>query len=226
MIKHIASELLMCGLKQFPVVGSAVEFIQGVQGRCQNADFGTRLSMLERFLSNRNPAEAAMVDFFTKLKSSNQNIEGLTRSIAQLQSLGNRGFSVPIFERLFQGNGHLSNLKDNPQMYGRVLGDRDILDSSKILVFIQADKLRIVEVAPFMFAQLMLDHEFSTPTIVGKGDVWALPAKQSQSNLAFVEENEGIELVANDSISFDFGDPGVIALDDEDEMDFEIVLDG
>ena len=108
----------------------------------------------------------------------------LSEEIRNLRQIQEQGWNPSLFEGLFLNSSHLEELKLNPHHYGRILGDHDVVDPEKgIHVLLDADKTRIVELAPFAFSQLLAHQAQGVPdaTIhVGEG-VWAFPILENRA---------------------------------------------
>ena len=95
-MKRVASELLMCGLKNLPFVGTAVEVVEGVRSRHEMLAHADRLAAAENLLTRmekglRDLVEKEIRTALDNLRRSNLDGPTLTQEIRNLQEIRRAG---------------------------------------------------------------------------------------------------------------------------------------
>jgi hypothetical protein len=178
----VASEVLMCGLKRAPVVGTAVELMDAIRLKYELVGQGERLAEVEAQMSRfeRNQRDFVAQEIQTILQNFGRpNLSGpaLTEEIRNLRQIQEQGWNPSLFEGLLLNSSHLEELRKKPHHYGRILNDHDQMDPNGIHVVLDADRMRILEILPFAFSQLLEHQEKGVPHArmqVGEV-VWAFP---------------------------------------------------
>jgi hypothetical protein len=180
-VKMVASELLMCGLKNLPFVGTAVEVIEGVRSRHEMLIHADRLAAAEDRLSRMERGLRDLVEKETRTAIdtlSRPNLDGptLTQEIRNIQEIRAQGWEPTLFEGLLRNSSHWHELRRHPHQYGRVLSSAEKVERDNIHVLIDADSTRILELAPYAFSQLLSGQSIGSPKaeIVSAQDVWAV----------------------------------------------------
>jgi formylglycine-generating enzyme required for sulfatase activity len=183
-VKLVASELLMCGLKSLPFVGTALEVVAGVRSRHEMLAHVDRLTAAEQ---KQTRMETGLRDLVKKeitavLENlSRPNLDGptLTQEIRNLQEIRAQGWEPTLFEGLLANSSHWQELHCNPQNYGRILSGPETVNRESIHVLIDADSTRVLELTPFAFSQLLAGQALGAPkaTLLSAQDIWALPVE-------------------------------------------------
>ena len=167
-LQMVASEILMCGLKQVPFAGPAFEVLDSIKLKHELVGQSDRLAEIEGNLSRFERAQRDLVaqeirTILDNFRCPDLSGPALTEEIRNLRQIQEQGWNPSLFEGLFLNSSHLEELKRNPHHYGRILGDHDPVDPEKgIHVLLDADKTRILELPPFAFSQL-LAHQARGP---------------------------------------------------------------
>jgi hypothetical protein len=184
-IKLVANELLMCGLKNLPVVGSAVELIEGVRSRHELLAIHGRVAAVVAQMTRveKTVRDAVEKEIRTALANlSRPNLDGpsLTNEIRELQEIRRQGWEPTLFDGLLAKSAHWEELHRTPQNYGKVLSDRDAVNRDNIHLLIDLESTRLLELTPFAFSQLLARQPLGTPKaeFVSAQDIWALPADE------------------------------------------------
>jgi len=180
-MKMVASELLMCGLKNLPFVGTAVEVVEGVRSRhamLAHAASEERLSRMEQGL--RDLVEKEIRTALDNLGRPNLDGPTLTQEIRNLQEIRSQGWEPTLFEGLLGNSSHREELHRNPQNYGRILSGPEAVNRDSIHVLIDTDSTRVLELTPYAFSQLLAGQAVGAPKaeVISAQDVWAMPAEQ------------------------------------------------
>ncbi len=190
-VPMVASEILMCGLKNVPFAGAAFEVLDALRLQHQLLGQADRLAELERKRSDADRAERDRVardmqTILEDLRLPNLSGPALTEEVGKLRQMQDQGWTPSLFEGLLANSWHREQLKRNPQMYGRLLGDHDLVDPSNGLhVLLDVDKTRILELSPFAFSHLLAHQARGIPEarIQASEGVWAF-LKQEKAVLA------------------------------------------
>jgi hypothetical protein len=186
-VKMVASEIMMCGLKRTPIVGTAVELLDSIRLRHELVAQADRVAEVEAKMSRfeRGQRDLVAEEIRTILNSFQRpdlSGQALTEEIRNLHQIQDEGWSPSLFEGLLLNSSHLTELKSNPQHYGRLLADHDQADPAKgIHLLLDADKTRILELPHFAFSQLLAHQSRGIPEAkikTGEG-VWAFPNLKS-----------------------------------------------
>jgi|GEM_PF-1674352 len=183
-MKMVASELLMCGLKKVPYVGTALEVVEGVRSRHEMLAHADRIREAETKLSRMETGLRELVknEIRTCLNNLGRpSLDGptLTNEIRNLQAIRAQGWEPTLFEGLLANSSHWQELRRNPQNYGRVLSESELVNRDSIHVLIDADSTRVLELTPYALSQLLAGQALGTPKaeVVAPHDVWAMPAE-------------------------------------------------
>ncbi len=178
----VACELLMCGLKKLPAVGTAIEVVDAVRLRHELMSHDDRIVEIERHMSRFEKAQRDVVAAEIKTLLENLSRPGLdgpslTEEIRNLRLMQEQGWNPNLFEGLLYNSSHWSELHKSPQHYGRILSDTDTFDSECFHVIITNDKHRILELKPFVLSQLMGGQAKGVPKarVLSSQDIWAVP---------------------------------------------------
>ncbi len=184
-VQMVASEILMCGLKKVPFAGAAFEVVDSIRvqhellGQADRvAELNARLTRWER--AQRDLVAREVQTILENLRRPDLGGPALTEEIRNLRQIQDQGWNPSLFEGLLGNSSHLNELKRNPQVYGRILGDHDPVDPEKgIHVLLDADRTRILEVSPFAFQQLLTHQVRGIPEakIQVTDGIWALPTR-------------------------------------------------
>src|SRR5437016_2223031 len=141
----VASELLMCGLKNLPLVGTGVEFVEGIRSRHEMLAHLDRLAEAEKQLTRleRGLRDLVVKEIRTVLDNLGRpNLDGpsLTQEIRNLQAIRASGWEPTLFEGLLANSSHWKELHRNPQNYGRILSGAEALNRDSVHVLIDLDK--------------------------------------------------------------------------------------
>jgi hypothetical protein len=178
----VASEILMAGLKQILVVGTAIEAIGSIQSRYERLQDRERLEALERRMTSfdrsvRGLIETEVRTTVASLMKPDLAASELDGHIRNLHSIRQNNYDYALFEGLLRQSAHWEDLKTKPQNYGLVLDDQGKMRPDGVHIFIDADKTRILELTPFAFHPLLAkqrgNSQISTATCIS--DVWAFP---------------------------------------------------
>ncbi len=168
-VQMVASEILMCGLKKLPVAGAAFEVLDSIRLQHELLGQSDRVAELEGKLTRFERAQRDLVarevqTILENLRLPDLGGPALSEEVRNLRQIQDQGWNPSLFEGLLGNSSHLKELKRNPQVYGRILGDHDLVDPSKgIHVLLDADKTRILEVSPFAFSQLLTHQARGSP---------------------------------------------------------------
>ena len=196
----LSREVLMCGLKSIPFAGKAVEVALGVAQSYQTMAIEKRVVELEHGMNRmdrsvRDLVRAEMATIVTDLRRTDLDGPTLTEHIRTFHGMKDYDYTPALFEGLLSGSVHWDELKRHPQNYGTVLSDAQDVDPSKIHVFIDADKTRILELAPITLHTL-LEKQIApggAADFRGALDIWALP--QATAALPDWTSSLGMEFV-------------------------------
>ncbi len=187
--KMVASEILMCGvkfgIKQIPIVGeAAVQLVEGLHKRHealsnanQMAAFESQLSRIEKRM--RDTVEAEIRTILTNLGRPSLPGEELTREMIELQQIREQGWAPHFFEGLLRNSSHWSELRRNPQHYGRILRtDEPVNPENGIHLLIDKESIRILEMPVSSLAFLLANQPVGIPSaeVLTQHDIWAIPS--------------------------------------------------
>jgi hypothetical protein len=177
-----ASEILLVGLKQIPLVGTAIEAVEAIRARYGLLRQEDRIARMEQQLTSfdrqvRGLIEQEIRQTVRSLMEPDLSGSALAGHIRNLRSIRENGYDYALFEGLLRNSPHWADLKANPQNYGTVLGDRTRLRPEAIYVFVDADRTRLLELTPFAFHSLLARQKRSgqVATATCTSDVWAFP---------------------------------------------------
>jgi len=182
-LKMVASEVMMCGLKKVPVVGTAFEVVDALRTSHAHTVIGDRLADIEDQLSRWEKRQRTLVaeeiqTILGNLARPGMDGASLTEEIRNLRQIQEQGWNPSLFEGLMLNSSHMAELKRNPHHYGRILDDRDPVDPAQgIHILLDADKTRVLELTPFAFSQLLANQASGVPDArmqLGDG-IWAFP---------------------------------------------------
>ncbi|MGP0065254.1 MAG: hypothetical protein ACLQGP_16840, partial [Isosphaeraceae bacterium] len=135
-VQMVASEILMCGLKKVPFAGAAFEVVDSIRvqhellGQADRvAELNARLTRWER--AQRDLVAREVQTILENLRRPDLGGPALTEEIRNLRQIQDQGWNPSLFEGLLGNSSHLNELKRNPQVYGRILGDHDPVDPEK-----------------------------------------------------------------------------------------------
>ena len=209
-LKIVAEEILMCGLKSMPFAGKAFEVIDAVRSRHSMLAHGERLEEIERQMSRVDRRLRDLVEEeirMTLQRLGEPALDGptLTFEIRNLRCIQAQGWEPTLFEGLLRNSSHWNELKSRPQHYGRVLDAQAMIDPDGIHVLIDADPLRVLELTPFAFANLLADQSQGVPgaEIQAKADIWAFPTSADRRKALI--SSIGLKLVRIEPGSFLMG---------------------
>ena len=140
------------------------------------AEFEARLSRFEK--GQRDLVAKEMKTILGNLAKPGLDGHALTEEIRNLRQIQERGWNASLFEGLMRNSTHLAGLKQHPENYGRILDDRDPVDPSRgIHILLDAEKMRILELTPFAFAQLLANQPHGVPEARMQltDGIWAYP---------------------------------------------------
>jgi hypothetical protein len=185
-MKMVASELLMCGLKNLPFVGTAVEVVEGVRARHEMLAHADRLAAAEDRLTRmeRGLRDLVEKEIRTALENlSLPNLDGptLDQEIRNIKEIRDQGWEPELFEGLLANSSHWKELQLHPENYGaRILTGPEPVNRGSIQVLIDADTTRVLELPLFSFSRLLAQQAVGAPKaeVVSAQDIWAMPAKQ------------------------------------------------
>jgi formylglycine-generating enzyme required for sulfatase activity len=186
-VPMVASEILMCGLKKVPFAGAAFEVLDSIRIQHELLGQADRVAALEGKLTRFERAQRDLVarevqTILENLRLPDLGGPALSEEVRNLRQIQDQGWNPSLFEGLLGNSSHLKELKRNPQMYGRILGDHDPVDPERgIHVLLDADKTRILEVSPFAFQQLLAHQARGIPEAkiqVAEG-IWAFPSLEA-----------------------------------------------
>lgn len=187
--KLVAKEVLMCGLKNLPYIGTAVEVVEGVRRRHEQLVLEGRITGIETQMTRvdktvRDAVEREIQIALANLSRPNLDGAALTNEIREIQGIRAQGWEPTLFDGLLANSSHWGELHRNPQNYGRVLSDNDSVNRDNIHLIIDADRTRLLELTPYAFSSLLSGQRVGTPTanIVSARDIWALPAAPGTSH--------------------------------------------
>jgi hypothetical protein len=176
----IASELLMCGLKQVPLVGTAADFLKGLHDRHQSVTTAAKLAAVEAAVTSfdrrsRDLIRDEIMSMVSAFRTPGLAPLAFNEHIRNYRAMQAHGWTPAIFEGLLRQSPHWAELASNPSNYGDVLADGRPIDPTKVQVVIDADKVRLLELTPFAFATLLGEQAAGAakPRIIAARDVWA-----------------------------------------------------
>lgn len=178
-VQMVASEILMVGLKQIPIVGPAIEVVDGIHKRYESAVLEERINTVETQLRTLDcslrDVQAKMQETIKNLMQPDLDGPAFSAFINALKAMKAQGWSPALFQGLLEQSVHWTELCRDPSNYGTVLADQQSLDPNKMHVFIDADKPRVLELTPFALHALLSRQRDDIPNtkMVGKDDVWA-----------------------------------------------------
>jgi WD40 repeat protein len=175
----IATEILMCGLKKLPLVGAAVEVVEAVQSKHAQLVMSARLNRCEGGLSELQKWAIQIERAVQNLRSPHLDTQTANQHVRQLLQMQQHGLAPLLFAGLLRDIPNWSDLNMSPNHYGTLLDDRECLDPNKLKVLIDADKPRILELAPYALATLLSERAESAgaTSILAAEDIWAFPEK-------------------------------------------------
>jgi formylglycine-generating enzyme required for sulfatase activity len=180
-IKMVAKEILMAGLKRVPLAGDAFDVVDNIAKSHETLRMQQRLQEIETGMTSfdrrmRDLVKSEIEQTVLGLGRRDLNGPDFTHHIKNLYDIRQNGWSPALFQGLLERSVHWGELCKNPSHYGSVLADRQALDTSKLQVFIDADKTRILELTPFALHGLLAHQHDDTirSNIVTSADVWAL----------------------------------------------------
>ncbi|MGE3818635.1 MAG: formylglycine-generating enzyme family protein [Isosphaeraceae bacterium] len=184
--KMVASEILMCGLKSVPVAGKAVEVVDAIQSRHEKALMAERLEEVHVKLTRVEERQRALIaeeiqTFLSTLRRPDLGGQELDEELRNFRQIQEQGWNPGLFEGIFLNSTHLAKLKEKPQIYGKVLGDHEVIDTSQEMIHILMDtadqKTRVLELSPAAFSHVLTHQPRGVPEArlqLGEG-VWAYP---------------------------------------------------
>jgi hypothetical protein len=192
-LKLVAQEIFMCGLRQVPILGPAVEVVDNVQKRHELLHNQDRLARMEQELTSFNRRMRGLVQEEiqgTILGLSQQNLSerDFTTHIKNLLNIKQNGWSPALFQGLLERSVHWNELCNNPSHYGKILGDHDLLDVDKLQVFIDTDRTRILELTPFTLHALLTRQRANgmVAKILAGSDIWAVAGEKLSQGINVV----------------------------------------
>src|SRR5258708_2225982 len=113
--KLVAKELLMCGLKNLPVVGTAIEVVEEVGSRHELLTLVGRVAAVEGEMTRleKTVRDAVEKEIRTALANlSRPNLDGpsLTKEIRELQGIRAQGWEPSLFDGLLANSSHWEEL--------------------------------------------------------------------------------------------------------------------
>jgi hypothetical protein len=158
--KLVAKQVLMCGLRNLPFIGTAVEVVQGVCTRHEQLALDGRVAAIEGQMTRvekkvRDAVEKEIRAVLANLSHPNLDGASLTNEIGELQGIRAQGWDLTLFDGLLANSSHWDELHRNPQNYGRVLQDIDPVTQDKIHLIIDADRTRLLELPHYAFSSLL-----------------------------------------------------------------------
>jgi CheY-like chemotaxis protein len=147
-LKMVASEVLMCGLKQIPVVGTAFEVVDALRASHAHSVVGDRLADIEAQLTRWEKRQRDLVaeeiqTILGNLARPGMDGASLTEEIRNLRQIQEQGWNPSLFEGLMLNSTHLTELKRNPHHYGRILDDRDPVDPTRGIIMHERRSVRL-----------------------------------------------------------------------------------
>lgn len=197
-LKIVAQEILMCGLKNLPLIGPAVDIVNAVQTKHEILSHGDRINSLEQKLTAferqmRDLVKSEMQNSLSVLQKARCDSSTLNEHVRNLLEIQKQGWSPLMFSGLLAGSPHWNQIQDSPHHFGTLLQNQQQPDKEKMQVFIDVDsKPAVLELAPFTFASLLSNQAHnSKATLQSAGaDVWATAAG-SESEKPFLVHGEG-----------------------------------
>ncbi len=187
-MKLIAKEILMAGCKNLPFVGPVIDVVDNIHKSHETLHMQSRLDQIENNLSSfeRRMRDLVQGEIETTIAAlSRRDLDGadFTSHIKHLYHIQQNGWSPALFQGLLERSVHWDELCKNPSHYGNVLSDRDTLDASKLPIFIDADKTRVLELTPFALHSLLARQIDESPqtNIVTGADVWAFVGRDGET---------------------------------------------
>lgn len=179
-MKLVAKDILMAGCKQLPFMGTAVEVVDNIAKSHATLHMQDRLREIESSMTSferrmRDLVKAEIGQTVQGLSQRDLSDNDFTNHIKNLYDIRQHGWSPALFQGLLERSVDWKKLCQNPAHYGSVLSDRQELDPTKLQVFIDADKTRILELPPVVLRGLLArQHDDTAQTdIVTSADVWA-----------------------------------------------------
>ena len=179
--KDYLSASVRTGLKTagsfVPGVAQAIDVIESVENRRQaETRHSTTLAEISRVeRSVVEIIEREMKAVLGKLHTPNLSPKELQEEISNLYAMRNYGREPFLAEGLLVNSQWYEQLRQSPNLYGRVLQDRDVPSAECFYMFIDTEKTRMLEVSPFALQQLLSNQSKGAPEakIIGQQDVFA-----------------------------------------------------
>lgn len=207
------SEFLICGLKSLvesvpggKVITSASDLVERVNQRHEILTMKELLEKQERELAEferrmRDMVQEEITKMVRTFQSGGTTGNVLDREIRNYFAINQHGYAPAMFEGLLRNSPEWEDLRRAPSNYGDVLEPRTKLNPNKIPVLIEADRLRVLELPPAMFAHLLARQREACEGIkvAGAADVWVLcggiRSSQSSNTLASAHSAGSTEVV-------------------------------
>lgn len=195
----VVGETLMCGLR------AALDFVPGGSAITRAADLVERVQQRHEVLTMKEVQgrhEHQLTQFERKMRDMVQEeIQGIVTTLrsplmtgAELDqqirnyfAINQHGYAPAMFEGLLRNSPHWADLKRSPENYGDVLESDQALDKKKIPILIEADPLRILELKPYAFAQLLTGQQHTAQQdvrLAGASDIWVFHGNESTDTAA------------------------------------------
>ena len=150
-------------------------------GEIRNGGHSDRLSSLEGQLSRFKKRQRHIVS--EEIRNGLENLGrpglgglALSEEMRNLRQIQEQGWSANLFEGLLLNSTHRDEVKRRPEHHGRILDDHDKVEPDKsIYLVLDADKMRLLELTAFAFAQLLANQARGVPEakIEGADGIWA-----------------------------------------------------
>ena len=110
-----------------------------------------------------------------KLQLPSLRPQELEEEIANLYAMRSYGREPFLAQGLLVNSQWYDQLRAKPNLYGRVLADRDVTSPDCFYMFIDADKTRLLEVSPFALQQLLggQANGAAATKLIGSEDLFA-----------------------------------------------------
>ncbi|MEI8020388.1 MAG: hypothetical protein WCH39_19455 [Schlesneria sp.] len=234
--KLLASEILMCGFKygvrQIPFVGElAIEIIEGIRNRYDEMQSTVQMALIEKQMSRiekglRDTVQNEIRTILTNLSRPSLTGIELTREMTELCQIYEHGWVPTLFEGMLRNSSHWTQLRTNPNHYGRILTNNDqVKPENGMHLLIDKDSVRILELPPSSLAFLLANQSKGIPAadIRAERDIWVFPAKDGKMSTAKQSINSLLETPTLDD-SFSVFEDDIDSVEISSDADSHILL--
>lgn len=171
--------VLMCGLKQLPIFGSAVDLLDHILTSHRVAAQGQDLAALQGEVAELRGLLGQVKAALDNLRAAQVSEAGTVASLRLLQELQHLGWLPVLCEGLLRGSRDWDQLQQSPEDYGTVLAPGDAVNPRQFKLVLGGQPPRILQMPLAVLAKLLADR-LNPPgeaTVFGTGTtVWGIPA--------------------------------------------------